>query len=320
MISAYLLAVAPVVIALVFAGAWLTAAGLILTMTAASLFAWKRIRRVEADNRRFLEQVIEVGQIKKDFISHVSHELKAPLASMQETTHLMLERIPGPLSAKQDRLLQLNLQSGKRLAVMIGNLLDLSRLEMGTVEYEMQQEDIAELVNDVVVELEFQARDKTLRILTDIPDEPVMVECDPNRMVQLFSNLLENALRFSTRGGSVAVHVSSSRALPQRLPKDVRSRFEDRVDGGGFAKVAISDTGPGVEDAHKEEIFHSFHQVIQGKKALGQSLGLGLAIARALVEAHRGTIWVEDNPTGGSIFVVLLPLAVGEAHTLPRAS
>src|SRR5262249_60075055 len=85
-------------------------------------------------NKQMAARIVGVDQMKHDFISHVSHELKAPLASMQETTHLLLERIPGPLTEKQRRLLDLNLQSGKRLAQMIGNLLDLSRLEAGIVE------------------------------------------------------------------------------------------------------------------------------------------------------------------------------------------
>src|SRR5207247_5638982 len=93
-------------------------------------------------------RLVEIDQMKKNFISHVSHELKAPLASMQETTHLMLERIPGPLTDKQKRLLDLNMQSGKRLAQMIGNILDLSRLEDGIVEYEMQRCDLAYLMNN----------------------------------------------------------------------------------------------------------------------------------------------------------------------------
>src|SRR5437667_9305793 len=128
-------------------------------------------------------RLVEVDQMKKDFISHVSHELKAPLASMQETTHLILERIPGPLTDKQKRLLDLNLQSGKRLAQMIGNILDLSRLEAGIVEYDMQASDIADMMHNVVLELSPQAREKSLRLLTDIQREPLMVDCDPNRMV-----------------------------------------------------------------------------------------------------------------------------------------
>src|SRR5436190_11483903 len=104
-----------------------------------------RVLRLRQANRRLSTRIVEVDQMKKDFLSHVSHELKAPLASMQETSHLMLERIPGPLTEKQERLLQLNLHSGKRLAAMIGNLLDLSRLEAGVVEYEMELQDLGEI-------------------------------------------------------------------------------------------------------------------------------------------------------------------------------
>src|SRR5688572_14690200 len=177
---------------------------------------------MEIESEKLRKRVAEADGIKKDFISHVSHELKAPLASMQETTHLMLEKIPGPLTEKQYRLLDLNLQSGKRLAQMIGNILDLSRLEAGIVEYEMQMSDIAELMHSVVIELSGQARDKSLRLLTDIQREPLIVECDPNRIVQLFTNLMENALRFSARSGSVGVHVRSIRELP-RMPQTAKA-------------------------------------------------------------------------------------------------
>src|SRR5947209_3604073 len=150
------------------------------------LYLGLKVARLQRKNLQMKSRIIEVDEMKKNFISHVSHELKAPLASMQETTHLLLERIPGPLTEKQTRLLDLNLQSGKRLAQMIGNILDLSRLEAGIVEYDKQPSDIAELIHNVVLEMTPQTRDKSLRILTDIQREPLLVECDPNRMVQLF--------------------------------------------------------------------------------------------------------------------------------------
>src|SRR5436305_3995236 len=168
-----------------------------------------RLSGTERENRALAGRIVEVDQMKKDFISHVSHELKAPLASMQETSHLMLERIPGPLTEKQRRLLELNLQSGKRLAQMISNLLDLTRLEAGIVEYEMRIADIADLMHKVVIEIGNQVQEKSLRLLTDIQREPLMVECDRNRMVQLITNLLENALRFSSKDGFIGVHVRS---------------------------------------------------------------------------------------------------------------
>src|SRR5207249_774677 len=182
-----------------------------------------RLYRLKKQNQRMSARLVEIDQMKKNFISHVSHELKAPLASMQETTHLILERIPGPLTDKQKRLLDLNLQSGKRLAQMIGNILDLSRLEAGIVEYDMQPSDVADLMHNVVLELSHQAREKSLRILTDIQRDALLVDCDPNRMVQLFTNLLENAIRFSNRGGFIGVHVRSLRQFP-RMPQSARAR------------------------------------------------------------------------------------------------
>ena len=281
----------------------LAAIGLIIYLGA-------RVSSLNRRNRQMTERFVELDEMKKNFISHVSHELKAPLASMQETTHLLLERIPGPLTEKQQRLLDLNLQSGKRLAQMIGNILDLSRLEAGIVEYDMQPSDIADLMHNVVMELSNEARERSLRILTDIQREPLIVKCDPNRMVQLFTNLLENAIRFSNRGGFIGVHVRTLRQLP-KMPHTARARMGNRVQNG-FALIGVSDSGPGIEDHHKESVFHTFHQVKQGKKSPGESLGLGLAISRAVVEAHKGTIWVEDNPSGGAIFFVLLPRAATE--------
>src|SRR5216117_2615194 len=145
---------------------------------AAALLVWLILRNhaLTRQNQRMLVRMEEVDQMKKNFISHVSHELKAPLASMQETTHLMLERIPGPLTEKQQRLLELNLLSGKQLAQMIGNILDLSRLEAGIVEYDMQPSDVADLIHNVVMELSVEAGHKSLRILTDIQREPLIVE------------------------------------------------------------------------------------------------------------------------------------------------
>jgi two-component system sensor histidine kinase GlrK len=290
----------------------------LLAAIAIIIFLTFRLTRLLEENKRMAVRLVDVDKIKKNFISHVSHELKAPLASMQETTHLILERIPGPLTEKQKRLLELNLQSGKRLAQMIGNILDLSRLEAGIVEYEMQRCDLADLIHNVVLELSSEAREKSLRVLTDIQRKPLFVDCDPNRMVQLFSNLLENAIRFSSKGGLIRVHVRSLPEYP-RMPHSARARKPNKTFFNGFALVAISDSGPGIDDKHKETVFHTFHQIQHGRKSIGESLGLGLAISRAVVEAHAGTIWVEDNPQGGAMFFVLLPKSAAAKEELSQA-
>jgi|SRR5579884_2390177 len=309
----YALLVTPMIAGLYSRGAFLSSLMGLFAAAVISIFAYDNIASLARANRRQARRIAEVGEMKKEFISHVSHELKAPLASMQETTQLMLERIPGPLTEKQERLLTLNLQSGKRLAVMIGNLLDISRLEARVVEYDMQLQDVVEIASSVVIEHNLRAQEKAVRLITDIPSEPLIVRCDPNRVVQIFSNLLDNAVRFSAKGGTVTFSIRTMKTAPERGARKVRSEQ-------GYVLIAVGDTGPGIEGTHKQSVFETFHQVKRGKKMLGQSLGLGLAISRALVEAHHGAIWVEDNPGGGSVFFVLLPKAKYEANALSKAS
>lgn len=258
------------------------------------------------------ERLDELDQMKKDFVSHVSHELKAPLASMQETIRLLLDEIPGPLTDRQRRLLELTAQSGRRLTAMIGNLLDLSRMEAGVMEYDRKQHDLVEIVRTALAEFEARANEKKLRLEVDLPEPPVLATCDGDRLLQVLTNLLENAYKFSPPGGTLAVQAQVIAGLPPHLPAFWRQALS-RVGSDRGLLLAVSDSGPGVPDAHKERIFEKFHQVRQGKKRSGQGVGLGLAICRMIVEAHRGAIWVEDNPGGGSIFYVLLPVdSVGQ--------
>jgi two-component system sensor histidine kinase GlrK len=262
----------------------------------------------------------ELDQLKKDFVSYVSHDLKAPLASMQETTSLLLDRIPGPLTEKQERLLDLNLQSGRRLSAMINKLLDISRMEAGIIAYEFKDQDLNALIEPLLREFENRAEESGRTLVVHLSAEPLTVACDGDRILQVIGNLLENALKFSPRGTSVELFLGqpdrlrgpSPRMLGRRLPDT--GREEKR-----WALVAVADSGPGVPDAHKEKIFQKFHQVKQGKKVSGQGVGLGLAICRTIVDAHGGAIWVENNSNGGSLFFVLLPQSAAVTQREDRA-
>jgi signal transduction histidine kinase len=275
----------------------------------AILYATKRIGDLTAENGRLQKQTAEVTQMKKNFISHVSHELKAPLASMQETTQLLLERIPGPLTDKQKRLLELNLQSGKRLGQMIGNVLELSRLEAGTVEYDFQPHDVTDLVDTVIEERRSGAI--PIQILVETGSEPLMVACDFGLLMESFEKLLENALSVSSPEAGIRVQVSPAKELPSGMPSRWRKSLQRGSLQNGFVFVSITDSGPSLDESQKELIFESFDR---------PSLGLGLPIARALVEAHQGAIWIEDNPGGGNVVCVLLPRLGVEQINLARAS
>jgi signal transduction histidine kinase len=252
------------------------------------------------------ERLGELDQMKRDFISYVSHELKSPLASIEETTHLLLEQIPGSLTDKQRRLLELNLQSCKRLSSMIDKLLEMSRIEAGIVAYELARQDLAGLARISASEFEARARERGLRLEVHLPPEPLPIVCDGDRILHVFGNLLENALKFSPRGGAISIDLRLAADIPAGVPNSWRDKIAPSQ--AGFALISVSDCGPGVPDQHKEKIFQKFHQVGRGK----QGVGLGLAICRTIVEAHRGAIWVEDRPGGGSTFCVLLPAAPAE--------
>ena len=262
----------------------------------------------------------ELDRMKKDFVSHVSHELKAPLASMQEVNQLLLEQMPGALNDKQQRLLELNLACTRRLSAMIGNLLDVSRMEAGVMEYELKSTDLASLVRNVVAEFAPQANEQSLAFSIEAPEHPVMVECDGDRIMQVIRNLMSNAVKFSPQCKEIRVRVTSEALDSADAPASRPSSFLAQNQGKLLALVSVADSGPGVPDEHKEKIFEKFHQVKQGTKVPGQGVGLGLAISKTIAGAHRGAVWVEDNPGGGSVFYLALPPIGDGGQTMYTAS
>lgn len=249
----------------------------------------------------------ELDQMKKDFLSKVSHDLKTPLASIIETTRALLEEVPGPLTERQHRLLQLNHQSGERLSAMIAQILELSALEAGALGFETDRTDIAALTRRAIEEVELAAGEYEVTIETELPDHPLIISCDEERITRTLVNLLENAVKFSPRHGLIHLAVHPHRSRP---PEVAPERWE-RVVGGdgveGTVLITIKDSGPGIPDEEKEQVFERFFQAENGKKFHRRGVGLGLTICREIVAAHLGVIWVDDAPGGGSIFSLLLP-------------
>jgi two-component system sensor histidine kinase GlrK len=249
----------------------------------------------------------ELNVMKKAFVSHVSHELKAPLASMREIAQLMLEQIPGSLNDKQKRLLELNLQSNRRLTSIIGNLLDISKMEAGVMEYDLKEQGLNALVNTAIAEYEPQANEKDIKIEKEMPSAALILECDGDRIIQVIGNVLGNAVKFSPRSGTIRVTVAEVPGTPAGMPPKWRDALSLHP-RGRFAQITVADSGPGIPDEHKDTVFEKFFQANPGKKRSGEGVGLGLAISQTVIEAHRGAIWIEDNPAGGSVFHLLLRL------------
>jgi signal transduction histidine kinase len=183
------------------------------------------------------------------------------------------------------------------------------------MEYELKHRDLIPLVQNAIEELNVQAQERKIRIEANLPDAPLLVECDGDRIIQVLVNLIGNAVKFSSKESVVQVLVQAVENIPENTPANWKRLINNN--GKPFGLVTVADTGPGVPDSDKEKIFEKFHQIKRGQKTVGQGVGLGLAICRTIVQAHRGAIWVEDNPGGGSRFLLLLrPGQEGEKSIL----
>lgn len=247
-------------------------------------------RELAENFNQMVRRLEEVDELKRDFVSGISHDLKSPLASIKEAMRVLLDGIPGPLNERQSRLLRLGLASGDRLSAMISDLLTLSQLESHAIGYSFERCDLADVARQAAERLEARLEQAGVEAAVDAP-ERLEIECDADRIAQVIENLFDNALKYSPAGSTISL--------------TVRAGEEDTAEPA--AEVRISDRGPGVPDADKEAIFDRFVQRGEpGGSAAG--VGLGLTICREIVAAHAGRIGVEDNPGGGATFVVTLPV------------
>jgi two-component system sensor histidine kinase GlrK len=259
----------------------------------------------------------ELDRMKQDFVAKVSHDLKTPLSSMQETIGVLLDGLAGPLSAKQRQLLELNLDSGRRLSAMLTKLLDLSRIEAG-LQPDFQMLDVAQLVRRSMDRADAARTERMFQVRFTEPEHRLLLRGDDVAISQLVDNLLENAIKFSPSDGVISVRVSEwpSGAEGVDVPSAHAAVVRRAGMRGNALLLVVADEGPGIPDEEKERVFTRFYQAEAGRAARGRGgVGLGLTICHEIVAAHGGAIWVADNEPRGSLFCVLLPGAVAAADS-----
>jgi signal transduction histidine kinase len=223
---------------------------------------------------------------KSNFLANMSHELRTPLNAIIGFSQVLRQRLFGPINEKQEEYLEDILSSGNHLLSLINDVLDLSKVEAGQVELEVNPFSLREALERGVVMVREPATEHGVRLSLEVAPGVDLVEGDERRLRQVIFNLLSNAVKFTPAGGSVAV----------------ASTLVD-----GEVQVSVTDSGPGIALADQERIFDEFQQTEVGAQQR-EGTGLGLALSKRLVELHGGRIWVESDPGHGSRFVFTLPI------------
>ena len=226
----------------------------------------------------------ELDRLKDEFIGLISHEIRTPLASIIGYVELLQEEgVSGPDAGLFAEVIERN---AKRLQHLVGDLLFLSQIQSGKMAMEFQDADLAGIAAGAVEELRPEAQRKHIDLALSATDVPRLT-VDPMRIAQLLGNLLSNAVKFTPDGGHVEVRLR---------------REEDQV------VLAVADTGIGIPAAERERVFERFFRTTTAARHAIQGTGLGLAVTKAIVEAHHGTITVDSEEGRGSTFTVCLPL------------
>jgi PAS domain S-box-containing protein len=229
----------------------------------------------------------EASQLKSEFLANMSHELRTPLNSVIGFSNVLLKKNENILDEKDKNYLHRILANGKHLLDLINSVLDLSKIEAGHIELEKVDISLANLISDIMTQLEGQVQDKDFKLISSFPEEIATIQADPGKLKQVIINLLSNAIKF-TKEGSITVSIYTDKGSNRPTI------------------ISVKDTGIGIPENRLESIFEEFQQVDSSTARKYGGTGLGLAISKSLCELMGYDLKVESQVGGGSEFSILL--------------
>jgi signal transduction histidine kinase len=251
----------------------------------------KEVKQLAGAFNEMIKRVQESQQSQRDFLANATHELKTPLTSIQGFAQAIID---GAVTAPEalHQAASIIFDEADRMHRIVMDLLSLARLEAGTAGLSKEPVDLGQLLHGVADRFTIQARQANIKLQENLAKSPVCTG-DADRLAQVFTNLIDNAIKFTPSGGVVTLSLDTN---------------------NGSAQVRVSDTGIGIAPEDQKRVFERFYQADRSRRGGGgRGAGLGLAIARQIVLAHGGKIWVGSTLGKGSTFAVTLPLADNKA-------
>lgn len=258
------------------------------------------------------QELIETNQklerlerLKSEFISIVSHELRTPLTSIKNSLDILMSGRCGEITPASDKFLNMAMRNVQRLSGIINDLLDLSKIEAGKMDFHFAPTDINTVINYVKSALSEVAKSKGLNLITNEADNLPETLADSQRLEQVLTNLVSNAIKFTPDGKSITI---SSRMVNASDIK-VNDCFKDIVKNltGDYIEVCVKDEGIGIEQKNLLHTFDKFAQIENSLSRKAGGTGLGLPIAKQLLDAHKGAIWCDSELNKGSKFYFIIP-------------
>lgn len=243
-------------------------------------------RRAADELQSAYERLKELDRLKQDFLNSVSHELRTPLTSIRGYSEFLQDEVGGPLSNEHHTFVARIAEGTERLERLVDDLLDFARLEAGAFKLAIRQASLTDKVNEIAASLQPQAQGRQVSLSVDLPEAPVLIPMDPDRIGQVLLNLVGNAIKFTPEGGRLGIRVMAE---------------ADAI------RVEVWDTGIGISTGDQARLFERFFQVHSSLTREQGGTGLGLPISKSLVEAHGGRIGVQSAAGQGAIFWFTLP-------------
>ncbi len=248
--------------------------------------------------RKALEKEHQANLAKSEFLANMSHEMRTPMHAILSYANFGLRRIDKVPRQKLAEYFQEIRDSGERLTLLLNDLLDLAKLEAGSMSYAMEEHNLTGTIKEAVSEFKAVAEEKGIQLILKAPEKPLIGFFDEARIGQVVRNLLSNALKFTDSGKIITIEVAQDVLAPHGPDTKPALRF------------GVCDQGMGIPPTEIETIFDKFIQSSATKSGAGGT-GLGLAICNQIIQAHHGKIWAKNNKNGGATFTVLLPTRAG---------
>jgi signal transduction histidine kinase len=253
---------------------------------------------------RDITREVESDRLKTEFIGTVSHELRTPMTSIKGFTQLLAMGSLGPVNDTQKEFLQIIQTNAERMITIINDLLDITKIETGSVELDLRPLHLAESLSNVMMELQPNIQARELALSISIPPGLPLVRADARRLNQILVNLLSNAVKYTPVGGKIALEAREVDidAVPEARREGLKSAVR-------YALVEVRDTGVGVAPEEHERIFERFYRTENPLKVEAGGTGLGLSLVRPLIQLLGGQIWVNSTLNEGSTFSFIIPAA-----------